>query len=464
MSDDATPRLSLPYLAAAQAQKHVTLNEALGLLDGLVQTAVESRTVAAEPASPADGAVYILPQGHTGPEWSLHPVDALVRFESGGWTRLAAGAGCLAWIKDEAALVALGPVGWTPLGSLLGAVQNLQRLGLGAVADAANPLSVRLNKALFAAKPAAEGGDGDLRFTLNKETPADVLSLLFQSGFSGRAELGLTGDDDLRLKVSADGSAWADALVVSRADGAVTAPASIGVGTTPAKALHVRRDAPGAEVVLAALENRSTVANTAAVLDLSPTGAGPGVRSGQLAAITNGANQVSLSFRVSNGGPPAEVGRFDHAGRLAPGTDAAQDLGSAALRWGTVYAATGAINTSDADEKLVRGELSDAELRAWGRVRPRAFRFRAAAEAKGDDARLHAGLVAQEVRAAFEAEGLDAARYGLWCADPRPDGGERLGLRYDECLVMEAAHLRARLDALEGRTAALEKTGRVAPS
>ena len=57
MSDDASPRLGLPYLAAAQAQKHVILNEALMRFDGLVQTAVESRSVAAQPASPADGAL-----------------------------------------------------------------------------------------------------------------------------------------------------------------------------------------------------------------------------------------------------------------------------------------------------------------------------------------------------------------------------------------------------------------------
>ena len=50
MSDDATPRLSLPYLAAAQAQKHVTLNEGLARLDGLVQTSVESRTTPAQSA------------------------------------------------------------------------------------------------------------------------------------------------------------------------------------------------------------------------------------------------------------------------------------------------------------------------------------------------------------------------------------------------------------------------------
>ena len=56
MSDDFSARLNLPYLAAGQMQKHVTLNEALTRLDALIQTAVVSRTVSDQPADPAEGA------------------------------------------------------------------------------------------------------------------------------------------------------------------------------------------------------------------------------------------------------------------------------------------------------------------------------------------------------------------------------------------------------------------------
>ena len=52
MSDDASARLGLPYLAAGQLQKHVTLNEALTRLDALTQTAVVSRTTTTQPAAP----------------------------------------------------------------------------------------------------------------------------------------------------------------------------------------------------------------------------------------------------------------------------------------------------------------------------------------------------------------------------------------------------------------------------
>ena len=62
MSDDFSARLNLPYLAAGQMQKHVTLNAALSRLDALVQTAVISRSVSNQPATPADGDLYILPQ------------------------------------------------------------------------------------------------------------------------------------------------------------------------------------------------------------------------------------------------------------------------------------------------------------------------------------------------------------------------------------------------------------------
>lgn len=66
MSDDQSARLGLPYLAAAQMQKHVTLNEALTRLDALVQTAVVSRTTTAQPGTPTDGGLWILPDGATG--------------------------------------------------------------------------------------------------------------------------------------------------------------------------------------------------------------------------------------------------------------------------------------------------------------------------------------------------------------------------------------------------------------
>jgi hypothetical protein len=219
MSDDHSARLALPYLAAGQMQKHVTLNEALTRLDAIVQTVVASRTTTAQPGAPDDGSLWILPSGATGADWSGRPGGTLMRAEGGGWTVVEAGEGLIALVADADEVVVRHGGNWVELGARLGVAQALDRLGVGTTADAANPFAARLNTALWTALEASAGGTGDLRLTLNKEAAGDVLSLLFQSGWGGRAELGLVANDDLRLKVSADGSSWHDAFVVDRATG-----------------------------------------------------------------------------------------------------------------------------------------------------------------------------------------------------------------------------------------------------
>ena len=222
MSDDQTARLGLPYLAAGQMQKHVTVNEALTRLDALVQTVVVSRSISAQPSDPPDGSLYILPSAAAGDAWSGHAAGVLIRAEAGGWSVVEAPDGLVALVADASEVIVRDAGDWVPLGSRLDAVQSLTRFGLGATADAGNPFAARLNKALWTALETSGGGDGDLRLTLNKEGPSDVLSLLFQSGWGGRAELGLIGDDDFRLKVSTDGGLWRDVWSVDRASGRVS--------------------------------------------------------------------------------------------------------------------------------------------------------------------------------------------------------------------------------------------------
>ena len=221
MSDDATPRLGLPYVAAGQAQKHVTVNQALARLDGLVQTAVESRSETVQPAGPDDGIIYILPAGASGDAWSSGPVGALARFESGGWAFIPSEAGRMAWVRDEDLLVVFDGADWIAVDAEV-SFQNIPLLGIGATADGTNPLVAKLNKALLTARTAGEGGDGDLRLTVNKETSGDTGALLLQSGYSGRVEFGLLANDDATLKVSDDGSSWHDAFTVARATGRTT--------------------------------------------------------------------------------------------------------------------------------------------------------------------------------------------------------------------------------------------------
>ncbi|ALL12856.1 DUF2793 domain-containing protein [Caulobacter henricii] len=115
MFDESTPRLGLPYVLAAQAQKHIPINESLARLDGLVQLAVESRVVAAQPVSPVGGGVWILPAGATGAAWSGQAAGTLMRFEAGAWEAISPAEGVLAWVKDENQLVAFDGAAWAPL-------------------------------------------------------------------------------------------------------------------------------------------------------------------------------------------------------------------------------------------------------------------------------------------------------------------------------------------------------------
>jgi hypothetical protein len=98
------------------------------------------------------------------------------------------------------------------------------RLGLGTTADASNPFSAKLNAALWTAKTVAEGGTGDLFYTMNKEAAGDDLGLTLQTGFVTKALVGLFGSDGFRLSVSADGSTFFDGLSVDNATGIVDQP------------------------------------------------------------------------------------------------------------------------------------------------------------------------------------------------------------------------------------------------
>ena len=217
-----TTHLALPLIDAAQAQKHVTHNEALSMLDALAHMSVAARNVNAPPASPNEGDRVLVGASPTGVFAGKSGQVAV--FLAGAWSFLAPRAGWRVYVAAESLLLVYNGAAWVDLGVALRELQNLSRLGVGTTADAANPLAVKLNAALFTARTLAEGGGGDLRFTLNKESAARTVSQLYQSNFSGRAETGLTGDDNFRVKVSADGSTWRDGIVVDRTTGAVSFP------------------------------------------------------------------------------------------------------------------------------------------------------------------------------------------------------------------------------------------------
>jgi hypothetical protein len=113
MSDTST-HLGLPYLLAAQAQKHVTHNEALRLLDSMVQLSVLDRTRTTPPASPADGDRHLVASGATGlwAGWDLN----VAFWVDGVWMRLVPRPGWLVWIAAEQVFVVWNGSAWDPVG------------------------------------------------------------------------------------------------------------------------------------------------------------------------------------------------------------------------------------------------------------------------------------------------------------------------------------------------------------
>jgi hypothetical protein len=102
MSDDATPHLALPYLAAAQAQKHVTHNEALLILDSLVQLAVSDQSLTSPPGSPSEGDRYIVAASPTG-AWAGH-ANHIAAYVDGDWSFYPPNDGWIAFVADESTL------------------------------------------------------------------------------------------------------------------------------------------------------------------------------------------------------------------------------------------------------------------------------------------------------------------------------------------------------------------------
>ncbi len=212
MSDD-TPLLSLPLILPAQAQKHVTHNEALRLLDLLVHLAVIDRTRTEPPAQPAEGDRHIVASPATG-LWQGQD-GKVAAFWGGAWAFLSPRAGWLARVLSESTTLAHDGITWAAAQT---PPETLPRLGIATTADATNRLSLSSPASLF-----DHAGSGH-QIKVNKASTADTASLLFQTGYSARAEMGLTGSDSFAIKLSSNGSTFATALTADPETGSVTLP------------------------------------------------------------------------------------------------------------------------------------------------------------------------------------------------------------------------------------------------
>jgi len=207
---DSSARIDLPYLMPAQAQKHVTHNEALLRLDAVTQLSVEAFGAETPPATPAEGETHALGGAPTG-VWAGQ-AGKLAYWDGTAWLFIAPGTGWRAWGRAAGDLRVWRDGGWQA------AVSRTDLLGIGTEADAINALAVAGQASLF-----THAGSGH-QIKVNKAAAADTASLLFQTGWSGRAEMGTAGSDDFAVKVSADGSSWTEALRIPAASGVPSLP------------------------------------------------------------------------------------------------------------------------------------------------------------------------------------------------------------------------------------------------
>lgn len=209
---EQSARLGLPYIQPAQAQKHITHNEALERLDLLVQLVLQGLEINSPPGIAQEGQIWATGPAPSG-AWAGHPYK-LAAWLNNGWIFLAPDVGWRAILGGE--LRIWDGSSWAP--QTISALDNLTGVGVNTSSDPTNRLAVASAASLFTHLGAGH------QLKVNKSAPDQTASLLFQTGFSGRAELGTAGDDEFSIKVSVNGDVWSDGLRVASASGLITIP------------------------------------------------------------------------------------------------------------------------------------------------------------------------------------------------------------------------------------------------
>jgi hypothetical protein len=179
--------------------------------------------------------------------------------------------------------------------------------------------------------------------------------------------------------------------------------------------------------------------------------------------LSNIGGTAAYDGRILSNGGGATTGQAEmlyygashnFSGIILPQIDNTYSCGTAANRWSQVFAANGTINTSDEREKQDIKDLTDAERQVAIAIKGliKSFRFKDAVANKGEKARIHFGVMAQQVAEAFTSNGLDPHQYALFCYDewdateeilddegsqvkPAMKAGNRYGIRYEELLA-----------------------------
>ena len=255
-----TLNLKLPLLKQGQLNKDLTLNEALTLIDCILNSGLESLDKFSSPPQNLEDGKLILTGNNNSESFENFPNH--IAFYKNGWRFLKPKEGLLLWVKSLKALhifdgnrfipvssgssgVSVGENGTSIVneeiikrlekletamklgekneilvhdGTKFAAskqISELSAIGIGTGAEIGNKLSVRSNSNLFASET------GDVRMMLNKEKNTNTSSFIFQTNWKGRAEFGTIGGENFILKVSANGSNWFESFEVDATTGKI---------------------------------------------------------------------------------------------------------------------------------------------------------------------------------------------------------------------------------------------------
>ena len=273
-----------------------------------------------------------------------------------------------------------------------------------------------------------------------------------------------------RMRITSGGSLLVGKTDTSTAsEGAVFTPGDLSSFTRNGNTvLRVRRNTDGGDTIQIYQDG-----------DLAGAIGSVNVSSGE--RLTIGDSNTKLRF--NNG-----AGEITPCGNGGGNRDNVIDLGDSGARFDDIHATNGTIQTSDQNEKQDIASLTTAEITAAKAISKlfKTFKWKDKVVAKGDAARTHTGVIAQEVQTAMSDAGLDASKYAFWCsdtwweddetytdddgaeqtrtntydtADEAPEGATqrtRLGVRYPELLAFIGAATEQRLADIETRLTALE--------
>lgn len=233
---DTSLRNNFPYILPAQAQKYVPHNAAMEQIDSTMHLCLKAVNVTTPPENPIISDCYDLGAEPSG-IFEGH-ANQIAAYCDTGWQFYPKVKGMTALDCTRNIFMGYDGVEWSQL-SLINSAGEIPKLGINTVPDETNKLTVKSEAVLFTTDDLAETPTGDLRIACNKTASSDTASLLYQKGYSARAELGLIGNDNFSIKVSADGAVYKTGLEIDPATG------NCGVGDYPSEALNVLKTAPG---------------------------------------------------------------------------------------------------------------------------------------------------------------------------------------------------------------------------